>query len=168
MLVLQNVHHARNFAYKIRPFNIGWHVGLWNFVGGIGFNDPRKMFSIYDLFTADGKLGWIGTWHSHLDDDSMPPIETPIADRFIDETRVFISTSTPHRVSLNAVTRLQAVMPTYQIRTFNSAVVTACKHAFCKECVMDVLSNPITDPADEGVYHNSYPFFRRRSQPHTR
>ncbi|KAJ2912392.1 hypothetical protein MD484_g8028, partial [Candolleomyces efflorescens] len=32
----------------------------------------------------------------------------------------------------------------------DSAVVTACKHAFCKECIMDVLSNPITDPADEG------------------
>ncbi|KAJ2936849.1 hypothetical protein H1R20_g266, partial [Candolleomyces eurysporus] len=30
-----------------------------------------------------------------------------------------------------------------------NAVVTACKHAFCRECIMDVLSNPIADPVDE-------------------
>lgn len=23
--------------YGIKPFDLGWHVGLWNLVGGVGF-----------------------------------------------------------------------------------------------------------------------------------
>ncbi|KAJ2929628.1 hypothetical protein H1R20_g7478, partial [Candolleomyces eurysporus] len=64
----------------------------------------------YDLFTADGKRGWIGTWHSHLDDDSMTPIEKPIADRFIDETRIFISTSTPKGITKKWTLRLRGYL----------------------------------------------------------
>ncbi|KAJ3505186.1 hypothetical protein NMY22_g17672 [Coprinellus aureogranulatus] len=48
-----------------------------------------------ELYTADGRKGWIGTWYSHTSDDSMEPVGQPIADRYIDETRMFISTSTP-------------------------------------------------------------------------
>jgi beta-glucosidase len=64
----------------------------------------------YDLFTADSKRGWIGTWHSHLDDDSMTPIEAPIADRFIDETRIFISTSTPPNITKRWTLKLRGYL----------------------------------------------------------
>ena len=64
----------------------------------------------YDLFTADGKRGWIGTWHSHLGDDSMTPIEEPIADRFIDETRIFISTSTPKGITKRWTLKLRGYL----------------------------------------------------------
>ena len=59
----------------------------------------------YELFTEDGRRGWIGNWYSHRSDDSMEPLDTPIkADQYIDETRCFISTAYPegitHRWSL--------------------------------------------------------------------
>ncbi|KAL0065948.1 hypothetical protein AAF712_007075 [Marasmius tenuissimus] len=59
----------------------------------------------YELFTSDGRRGWIGNWYPHRSDDSMEPVDTPIkADQYIDETRCFISTAYPdgitHRWSL--------------------------------------------------------------------
>ncbi|KAF6758389.1 beta-glucosidase [Ephemerocybe angulata] len=61
----------------------------------------------YDLVTADGRQGWLGTWHSHTEDEGMTPIEEPIADRFIDETRMFISTSTPPGITKRWTLRLK-------------------------------------------------------------
>lgn len=44
----------------------------------------------YDLFTDDGRRGWIGEWFAHENDDSMVPVEKPVKVQFIDETRLFI------------------------------------------------------------------------------
>ena len=51
----------------------------------------------WDLTTEkdQGKTGWIAEWYSHESDDSMKPLDTPIATRFFDETRLFIGTSYP-------------------------------------------------------------------------
>ncbi|KAF6758454.1 beta-glucosidase [Ephemerocybe angulata] len=64
----------------------------------------------YDLVTADGRQGWLGTWHSHTEDEGMTPIEEPIADRFIDETRMFISTSTPPGITKRWTLRLKGYL----------------------------------------------------------
>ncbi|KAG5651698.1 hypothetical protein H0H81_007757 [Sphagnurus paluster] len=61
----------------------------------------------YELFTPTGERGWVGTWHSHENDDSMVPLETPIATRLIDETRIFISTSTPPGITRRWTLRLR-------------------------------------------------------------
>jgi len=46
-----------------------------------------------ELYTADGRKGWIATWHNHTSDDSFVAIDEPVSDRYVDETRCFISTS---------------------------------------------------------------------------
>ncbi|KAF9043921.1 glycoside hydrolase family 3 protein [Panaeolus papilionaceus] len=49
----------------------------------------------YEMFTPSGERGWIGSWHAHVDDDSLVPRDEVLEERLIDETRIFISTSTP-------------------------------------------------------------------------
>lgn len=53
----------------------------------------------YEIFTADGRRGWIGEWYSHENDDSMTPLPKPIGERYIDETRIFFSTSYDSRLT---------------------------------------------------------------------
>jgi beta-glucosidase len=64
----------------------------------------------YDIFTEDGKRGWIGTWHSHASDESMDIVEEPIASRYIDETRIFISTSYPETITKRWTMRLKGYL----------------------------------------------------------
>ncbi|RDB19225.1 putative beta-glucosidase I [Hypsizygus marmoreus] len=61
----------------------------------------------YELFTENGERGWIGTWQSHVDDDSLTALEEPIATCLIDETRIFISTSTPKNITRKWTLRLR-------------------------------------------------------------
>ncbi|KAJ6616680.1 glycoside hydrolase family 3 protein [Mycena sp. CBHHK59/15] len=49
----------------------------------------------HELFTEDGKRGWIGTWYSHVNDESMTPLDDPVRADHLDETRIFISNSAP-------------------------------------------------------------------------
>ncbi|KAJ8454080.1 hypothetical protein ONZ45_g19445 [Pleurotus djamor] len=53
----------------------------------------------YELFTESGKQGWTGSWYSHEDDDSMTRLSEPIHTQYVDETRIFISTSTPKGIT---------------------------------------------------------------------
>lgn len=53
----------------------------------------------YDMFTAAGERGWIASWHGHLNDDSMTPLDEPMEERLIDETRIFISISSPKGIT---------------------------------------------------------------------
>ncbi|KAG6839583.1 hypothetical protein C0991_001270 [Blastosporella zonata] len=48
-----------------------------------------------DLVTPSGERGWIGSWHTHESDESLTPVEDVFETRYIDETRMFISTSAP-------------------------------------------------------------------------
>jgi beta-glucosidase len=53
----------------------------------------------YEMVTETGECGWIGSWYKHVDDDSMVALDQPLETRLIDETRVFISTSTPKGIT---------------------------------------------------------------------
>ena len=43
----------------------------------------------YEIFTHDGRRGWIGEWYKHENDESMKPVGGPIKEQYIDETRMF-------------------------------------------------------------------------------
>jgi beta-glucosidase len=53
----------------------------------------------YDMFTESGERGWIGSWHSHVDDDSLILLDIVLETQLIDETRMFISTSVPQGIT---------------------------------------------------------------------
>jgi len=58
------------------------------------------------MFTANGRRGWIGEWHSHID-DSMTALDDVLEERLIDETRMFISTSVPKGITRKWTLRLR-------------------------------------------------------------
>jgi beta-glucosidase len=53
----------------------------------------------FEMITETGERGWVGSWYKHIDDDSMVPLEQPLEQRLIDETRMLISTSTPKGIT---------------------------------------------------------------------
>ncbi|PPR01041.1 hypothetical protein CVT24_000575 [Panaeolus cyanescens] len=53
----------------------------------------------YEMFTPTGERGWIGSWHAHLDNESLVARDEVLEERLIDETRIFISTSTPKGIT---------------------------------------------------------------------
>lgn len=61
----------------------------------------------YELFTETGERGWIGTWHRHVNDDSMKPLDDVFHRTVIDETRMFIATSTPKDITRRWTLRLR-------------------------------------------------------------
>ncbi|KAI0343869.1 beta-glucosidase [Trametopsis cervina] len=63
----------------------------------------------YDLLTEDGKTGWIGEWFAHENDDSMTPVGEPVKVQFMDETRMFISTSYPAGITKRWTLRLKGL-----------------------------------------------------------
>ncbi|KAG5642853.1 hypothetical protein DXG03_002030 [Asterophora parasitica] len=64
-----------------------------------------------ELLTPSGERGWLGTWHSHEDDDSLVPLTTePIETRVVDETRIFISTSIPAGITRKWTLRLNGTL----------------------------------------------------------
>lgn len=64
----------------------------------------------YDLFTEDGRRGWIGSWHTHENDDSLVPLEESIKTQYIDETRIFISNSYPEGITTKWSLRLKGYL----------------------------------------------------------
>lgn len=52
----------------------------------------------YDMLTADGRRGWIGSWYTHVSDDSFEVADL-VREQYIDETRLFISTSYPKGIT---------------------------------------------------------------------
>ncbi|KZT03376.1 glycoside hydrolase family 3 protein [Laetiporus sulphureus 93-53] len=49
----------------------------------------------WDMFTEDGRRGWMGAWYAHESDESMVPVKMSVKTQYIDETRMFFSTSYP-------------------------------------------------------------------------
>ncbi|KAG6825905.1 hypothetical protein H0H92_001914 [Tricholoma furcatifolium] len=79
-----------------------------------------------ELLTPTGERGWIGTWHTHENNDSMVPIEEPIETRLIDETRVFISTSAPQGITRKWTLRLRGQLkPRPYDRSFEFGLTAA-------------------------------------------
>jgi beta-glucosidase len=61
----------------------------------------------YEMFTEKGERGWIGTWHNHVDDDSMKPSDDVLEQILVDETRIFIATSMPKNITRRWTLRLR-------------------------------------------------------------
>lgn len=64
----------------------------------------------YEIVTEDGKPGWIGTWYSHENDNSMTPLPTPVYTLLIDETRVFFSDYMPPGITKRWTLKLEGVL----------------------------------------------------------
>ncbi|KAJ6598236.1 beta-glucosidase [Mycena vulgaris] len=80
----------------------------------------------YDLFTEDGKRGWTGTWHSHLSDDSMTPLDEPLKSDHLDETRIFISTSAPAALTKRWTLKLRGqLLPRPKDTAFEFGLIAA-------------------------------------------
>lgn len=65
----------------------------------------------YELFTAAGERGWVATWHSHLNDESMSLIDEPIKTRVVDETNILMSTP-PEKITRRWTLRLRGTLRT--------------------------------------------------------
>ncbi|KAG2021328.1 cellulose-binding beta-glucosidase [Coprinopsis cinerea AmutBmut pab1-1] len=77
------------------------------------------------LQTAKGERGWIGTWHPHTNDDSLVPLDQPIGDRFIDETRIFISNSAPEGITKRWTLKLKGYMKVEQSQEWEFGLTVA-------------------------------------------
>ena len=66
----------------------------------------------WDLTTEEnaGVRGWMAKWYSHESDDSMKPLDVPIATQFFDETRLLISTSYPEGISRTWTMKLRGFL----------------------------------------------------------
>ncbi|KAI0956541.1 hypothetical protein AcW1_005197 [Taiwanofungus camphoratus] len=64
----------------------------------------------YDIFTEDGRRGWTGSFYSHEDDDSMIPVSQPLKTMYIDETRIFLSTSYPSELTKRWTLKLKGAL----------------------------------------------------------
>jgi beta-glucosidase len=64
----------------------------------------------YDLFTEEGKRGWTGSWHTHVDDDSMVALEKPLKTDHLDKTKIFISDSAPAALTKRWTLKLRGQM----------------------------------------------------------
>ncbi|KAJ7259206.1 beta-glucosidase [Mycena rebaudengoi] len=64
----------------------------------------------YDLFTEEGKRGWTGSWHTHVDDDSMVALDEPLKTDHLDETKIFVSTSAPAALTKRWTLKLRGQM----------------------------------------------------------
>ncbi|KAI0833346.1 beta-glucosidase [Trametes gibbosa] len=60
-----------------------------------------------EIVTDDGRNGWMGTFHSHESDESMIAVDKPLATRYIDETRIFLSTDYPKELTKRFTLRLR-------------------------------------------------------------
>ncbi|TFK20101.1 glycoside hydrolase family 3 protein [Coprinopsis marcescibilis] len=78
-----------------------------------------------DLVTESGERGWTGTWHAHTSDDSLIPVEEPIETRLIDETRMFISTSTPKGITKRWTLRLRGYIQKERDTNFEFGLTVA-------------------------------------------
>lgn len=101
-----------------------------------------------ELLTEDGQTGWIGSWYSHLSDTSMTPVEKPLSSHFIDETRVFISTSYPKELTKRWTLKLRGFLRPRKVDTpFEFGLLVAGR---AKVCFLDSISN---------ILLNSYQLF---------
>ncbi|KAI0669358.1 beta-glucosidase [Trametes maxima] len=63
-----------------------------------------------DLVTEDGRRGWIGSFYSHENDESMTPLKEPLTTRYIDETRIFLSIDYPKELTKRFTLRLRGTL----------------------------------------------------------
>ena len=80
----------------------------------------------YDIFTQSGERCWIGDWHSHVNDESLIPLDEVLESRLIDETRVFFSTSVPKGITKRWTMKLRGYLkPRAYDCTFEFGLIAA-------------------------------------------
>ncbi|KAJ7097620.1 beta-glucosidase [Mycena epipterygia] len=80
----------------------------------------------YELFTEDGKRGWTGSWHSHLSDESMTPVDETLKTDYLDETRIFISNSAPEGLTKRWTLKLRGqLLPRSKDTPFEFGLIAA-------------------------------------------
>ncbi|KAJ6551199.1 glycoside hydrolase family 3 protein [Mycena capillaripes] len=80
----------------------------------------------YELFTEDGKRGWTGSWHRHVDDDSMVALDEPVKVDHLDETRIFVSTSAPAALTKRWTLKLRGqLLPRDKDTPFEFGLISA-------------------------------------------
>ncbi|KAF8995211.1 beta-glucosidase [Cyathus striatus] len=71
----------------------------------------RTMPSLdFDLVTSTGERGWTGSWHAHVSDDSLEVLPEAMGERYIDETKIFISTSYPKGITRRWTLKLKGYL----------------------------------------------------------
>lgn len=53
----------------------------------------------YEMFNESGGRGWIGSWHNHVDNDSLMPLDEVLETQLIDESFMFITISVPRGIT---------------------------------------------------------------------
>ncbi|KAF9041689.1 glycoside hydrolase family 3 protein [Panaeolus papilionaceus] len=61
----------------------------------------------YEIMTPSGERGWIGTWHAHLDDQSLVALDEVFLGRIIDETMMYLTTAAPPGITQRWTLKLQ-------------------------------------------------------------
>ena len=66
----------------------------------------------WDLATEKDKgvMGWTAEWYSHESDDSMKPLNIPIATQIFDETKMFINTAYPRGITRRWTLKLRGFL----------------------------------------------------------
>ncbi|KAJ7444536.1 glycoside hydrolase superfamily, partial [Mycena galericulata] len=76
--------------------------------------------------TSPWKRGWTGSWYSHLNDDSMTPVDEPFKIDHLDETKIFISTSAPQGLTKRWTLKLRGqLLPRPKDTPFEFGLISA-------------------------------------------
>jgi beta-glucosidase len=80
----------------------------------------------FDIVTATGQRGWLGSWHNHKSDDSMIIVEEPVHTRVIDETRMYLDYAVPGVVTRRWTLRLRGqLVPREKDTVFEFGLIVA-------------------------------------------
>lgn len=84
----------------------------------------------YELFTATGERGWVATWHPHVNDESMSPMEDPIEARVVDETNILMTTP-PEKITRRWTLRLRGTLTRPYSTGFKFGLTVAGRAKVC-------------------------------------
>lgn len=80
----------------------------------------------FDIVTATGQPGWLGSWHNHESDDSMIVVEEPVHTKVIEETRIHLDHAAPGVVTHRWTLRLRGqLVPREKDMIFEFGLIAA-------------------------------------------
>ena len=80
----------------------------------------------FDLVTATGQRGWLGSWYNHESDNSMVVVEEPVHTKVIDEMRIHLDHAVPGVVTRRWTLRLRGqLVPREKDMVFEFGLIVA-------------------------------------------
>ena len=80
----------------------------------------------FDVVTATGQRGWLGSWYNHESDNSMVVVEEPVHTKVIDETRIHLDHAVPGVVTRRWTLRLRGqLVPREKDMVFEFGLIVA-------------------------------------------